>query len=221
MSRTFSTKFGSLEGLKVSTRCGLQAVLAPDAVDGGWRQAARLGHRAQRPVRRRGRVLVPRALHHRGDPLGRGGGEGAAAWGVPEKAVGAILHVARLPAPDRGLPVPAAARIAVVPAPSATTPSSRSPSPGRSRTSTPSPMRTDSQSQATVEIVNVDQSSGACCVRVRSRRRSRLCRSRDPAFPAVPPQRIPLSNPPGNTCRPSGPSGSGTARRTAASGRGP
>jgi hypothetical protein len=46
---------GELEGLHPVR---LQAVLAPDAMDRGRRQAARLGHGAQCPVRRRRWVLV-------------------------------------------------------------------------------------------------------------------------------------------------------------------
>jgi len=103
-------------------------------------------------MRRCGRGLVQRALDHRGDLLGRGGGKGAAARGIPEQDVGAVPYLARLPTSNRGLPLPVAARLAIVPAPSAvsstnrarqtwccgllrseTTPSSRSRSPGRSR----------------------------------------------------------------------------------------
>lgn len=81
----------------------LQPMLAPNAVYRQRRQAARLRLRAQRPVRRRGRILMQRALDHRSDLFGRDSGESTAAWGIPEQALGAVLHVARLPAPDRRL----------------------------------------------------------------------------------------------------------------------
>ncbi len=79
----------------------LQSVLAPDAVDRGGRQPARLRHRAQRPVRRSRRGFAKGAPDHTRYLLGRGGREGTAARRVPEQPLGPVMHIALLPAPDR------------------------------------------------------------------------------------------------------------------------
>jgi hypothetical protein len=98
---------GELEGFDPAR---LQAVLPPDRMDRGRRQAAHLDHRAQRPVRRGRRLFVQGALDGGGHLLGRGGGrgggEGAASGWIAEQPGCAALHVARLPAPDGRLAFP-------------------------------------------------------------------------------------------------------------------
>src|SRR6516165_6976547 len=92
---------GELKGFRPMR---LQAVFAPDAVNGGGGQPAHLRHRTQCPVRRCGqRRLVQGPLDNGGHLLGRGGGEGTAAWRIAEQPISTVAHVALLPAPDCGL----------------------------------------------------------------------------------------------------------------------
>jgi hypothetical protein len=88
----------------------LEPVLAPDMMDRRRCEATGLRHAAQRPLGGIRRFFVQRAFHHRRHLLGRERRERLTARCVPEQAIGAVVHVAFLPAPDRRLALAARGR---------------------------------------------------------------------------------------------------------------
>src|SRR3954468_13047097 len=97
-SRTLSTKAGSRETLNPLMR--LQAVLAPDLLDGGLAQANRPGQAARAPVRG---VRRHRALHHRAHLVRPDHRRPPRTWPVAQQAIHAFGDEPFPPPPNRAL----------------------------------------------------------------------------------------------------------------------
>jgi hypothetical protein len=99
MSRTFSTKNGSVESLKFSCKWGFAPEGPPDAHDGVLGQAGGGGHGAGAPV---GRLRGPRLQGpgHDGFDLRVGDGAGRPATGCIPQRLQAALHKALPPFTD-------------------------------------------------------------------------------------------------------------------------
>src|SRR3954451_9935587 len=97
-SRTLSTKAGSRETLNPLMR--LQAVLAPDLLDGGVAQANRPGQAARAPVRG---VRRHRALHHRAHLVRPDHRRPPRTWPVAQQAIHAFGDEPFPPPPNRAL----------------------------------------------------------------------------------------------------------------------
>ena len=102
MSRTLSTKSGSLESLKVSERCGCTLKAAHIRRDRRVRQPALAGHRTERPVGRVGRRRLQRPLDDRGHLLVRERSRPSRTRLI-RKSVDALLQEAAAPLADRVL----------------------------------------------------------------------------------------------------------------------
>jgi hypothetical protein len=101
MSSIFSANSGSLERLKVRTRCGCSRC-ASQALHGAQADADGFGHGAAGPMRGVARRLGAGQVHNLGDDFGRKRSAAGLARPVAQQAFDTLLGVSRLPAPDRG-----------------------------------------------------------------------------------------------------------------------